>query len=399
MYSEKENHFTVSELNDSISASIRSSYSNFWIVGEISDFHYHDSSGHIYFSLKDENSEIRSVMFRASNQFLKFEPVNGSMVKVFGSVSVFEKRGQIQLICNLMEEIGVGALFKKFEFLKKKLDQEGLFNLDRKKILPKYPENIGIITSGSGAALQDILKVLKTRSPHIKIYFRSTMVQGVRAGADIVEGINDFIKFGNVDLIILGRGGGSMEDLWAFNEENVARSIFGCSIPIITAIGHETDFTIADLVADMRAPTPSAAAEIISDKSSTMIKEYNIFFEKFNKNFFIKSQSLWQKLDYFYNIIMALQPQRKIELQNKKIHDFSNRLYQSNGLFMKNLVKQLESYDKRLYGLSPNHVLKRGYSIAIDKNGEIIYSKDQLKSGDKFDLKTADGIMGAKKIS
>ena len=225
------------------------------------------------------------------------------------------------------------------------------------------------------------------------------MVQGVRAGADIVEGINDFIKFGNVDLIILGRGGGSMEDLWVFNEENVARSIFGCSIPIITAIGHETDFTIADLVADMRAPTPSAAAEIISDKSSTMIKEYNIFFEKFNKNFFIKSQTLWQKLDYFYNIIMALQPQRKIELQNKKIHDFSNRLYQSNGLFMKNLVKQLKSYDKRLYGLSPNHVLKRGYSIAIDKNGEIIYSKDQLKSGDKFDLKTADGIMGAKKIS
>jgi len=399
LYSEKENHFTVSELNDSISSSIRSSHSNFWVVGEISDFHYHDSSGHIYFSLKDENSEIRSVMFRAHNQFLKFQPTNGSMVKIFGSVSVFEKRGQIQLVCSLMEELGVGTLFQKFEFLKKKLDREGLFSLDRKKKLPRYPETIGIVTSGSGAALQDILKVLKTRSPHIKIYFRSTIVQGARSGIDIVQGINDFVKFGNVDLIILGRGGGAMEDLWSFNEEIVARSIFECPIPIITGIGHETDFTIADLVADMRAPTPSAAAEIISDKVSGIIKEYHIFFEKLNKLFFIKSHSLWQKLDYNYNMLMTQKPQRKIELQNKKIQDFRNRLYQSSGLFLKNLVNQLNSYEKRLYGLSPNHVLKRGYSIAIDKGGGIIHSKDQIKKGDKFDLKTMDGIMEAKKIS
>ncbi len=399
MYSKEENHYTVSELNESISISIRSTYSNFWIIGEISDFHYHDSSGHIYFLLKDENSEIRAVMFRASNQFLKFQPINGSMVKIFGSVSVFEKRGQIQLVCNLMEELGVGALFQKFEILKKKLDQEGIFNSDRKKKLPRYPERIGIITSGSGAALQDILKVLKTRSPHIKIYIRSTMVQGAGAGADIAQSINDFIKFGNIDLIILGRGGGSMEDLWAFNEEVVARSIFGCSIPIITGVGHETDFTIADLVADLRAPTPSAAAEIISDKASTMIKEYHIIFEKLNKLFLAKSQSLWQKLDYSYNIMMAQKPQSKIELQDKKIQDFRNRLNQSSELLLKNLGKQLNSYEKRLYGLSPNHVLKRGYSIAIDKYGEVVYSKDQLKLGDKFDLKTGDGIMGAKKIS
>ncbi len=399
MYSKKENHFTVSELNDSISSSIRSSHSNLWIIGEVSDFHYHDSSGHIYFSLKDEHSEIRSVMFRASNQFLKFQPINGSMVKIFGSISVFEKRGQIQLVCNLMEELGVGNLFQKFEFLKKKLDQEGLFKIERKSILPHYPETVGVLTSGSGAALQDILKVLKTRSPHIKIYFRSTTVQGDRAGKDIVQGINDFMEFGNVDLIILGRGGGSMEDLWAFNQEIVARSIFNCSIPIITAIGHETDFTIADLVADMRAPTPSAAAEIISDKASTIINQYNIIFENIKKLFLIKSEGLWQRLDYFHNIIMAQKPQSKIELQKKIVDGLDDRLHKSSSFLLKNLIDQLDSYDKRLHGLSPNHVLKRGYSIALDKNGKIIFSKDQLKLGDKFDLRTVDGIMGAKKIS
>ena len=278
MYSDKENHFTVSELNDSISSSIRSSYSNFWIIGEISDFHHHNSSGHIYFSLKDEYSEIRSVMFRTSNQFLKFKPENGSMVKIFGSVSVFEKRGQIQLICNLMEELGLGLLFQKFDLLKKKLGKEGLFSIENKYKLPKYPESIGVLTSGSGAAFQDILKVLRTRSPQVKIYLRSSAVQGSNAGKDIVQGINDFMKFGNVELIILGRGGGSMEDLWAFNEEIVARSIARCSIPIVTGIGHETDFTIADLVADVRAPTPSAAAEIISDRSSTMIRDCKTIF-------------------------------------------------------------------------------------------------------------------------
>tara|TARA_B000000532_G_scaffold243726_1_gene240636 strand:- start:380 stop:1579 length:1200 start_codon:yes stop_codon:yes gene_type:complete len=399
LYSEKENHFTVSELNDSISSSIRSSYSNFWIIGEISDFHHHNSSGHIYFSLKDEYSEIRSVMFRTSNQFLKFKPENGSMVKIFGSVSVFEKRGQIQLICNLMEELGLGLLFQKFDLLKKKLDKEGLFSIENKNKLPKYPESIGVLTSGSGAAFQDILKVLRTRSPHIKIYLRSTAVQGSNAGKDIVQGINDFMKFGNVELIILGRGGGSMEDLWAFNEEIVARSIARCSIPIVTGIGHETDFTIADLVADVRAPTPSAAAEIISDRSSTMIRDYKTIFENLNKNFFIKSHSIGQKLDYLYNLLIAQKPQAKVELQNKTIQDFRKRLYHSSAFFLKDLSNILESFNKRLNGLNPEHVLKRGYSIATNDQGQIIYTKNQLELGEKFDLKTSDGIIGAKKIS
>ena len=338
-------------------------------------------------------------MFRTSNQFLKFKPENGSMVKIFGSVSVFEKRGQIQLICNLMEELGLGLLFQKFDLLKKKLDKEGLFSIENKNKLPKYPESIGVLTSGSGAAFQDILKVLRTRSPHIKIYLRSTAVQGSNAGKDIVQGINDFMKFGNVELIILGRGGGSMEDLWAFNEEIVARSIARCSIPIVTGIGHETDFTIADLVADVRAPTPSAAAEIISDRSSTMIRDYKTIFENLNKNFFIKSHSIGQKLDYLYNLLIAQKPQAKVELQNKTIQDFRKRLYHSSAFFLKDLSNILESFNKRLNGLNPEHVLKRGYSIATNDQGQIIYTKNQLELGEKFDLKTSDGIMGAKKIS
>tara|TARA_Y100001970_G_scaffold50871_1_gene64431 strand:+ start:159 stop:1373 length:1215 start_codon:yes stop_codon:yes gene_type:complete len=396
---EIEKYFTVSELNDSISATIRTSYSNFWIAGEVSDFHYHESSGHMYFSIKDEKSEIRAVMFKTSNQFLNFNPKSGSMVKIFGSVSVFEKRGQIQIVCSLMEELGVGDLYKKFELLKQKLNKEGLFDPEIKKKLPHFPMEIGIITSGSGAALQDIIKVMKRRSPHIKIYFRSSSVQGSKAVKDIAKSIKEFIEFGKVDLIILGRGGGSIEDLWAFNEETVARAIFNCPIPIISAVGHETDFTISDMVADLRAPTPSAAAEMITDKSSTLINTFINYFDMVNNKFLLKIEYLGQKLDYFHTIIMSQKPQKKIENQIKQIQDHRNRFINLNSVFLANLVNRLNYFEKQLYGLSPNYVLKRGYSIATDKNGRIIFSQGQLKIGDKFYLKTGDGSMEAEKVS
>jgi len=246
---------SVSDLNKQIKGILENSISRFWVSGEISNFIHH-SSGHMYFTLKDEKSEIRCVMFKGPNQLLHFKPENGMQILLEGEISVYEPRGQYQILVKKMEPAGIGTLYLAFEALKKQLSIEGLFDLDKKKKLPTYPQNIGIITSKTGAAVQDIFQVLHRRSPHVNIILRSTQVQGDKAANDIVEAINDMVSYNKLDVIIIGRGGGSLEDLWPFNEEPVARAIFSCPIPIISAVGHETDLSISDLVADMRAPTP-----------------------------------------------------------------------------------------------------------------------------------------------
>ncbi|MFQ5772424.1 MAG: exodeoxyribonuclease VII large subunit, partial [bacterium] len=257
----EEKHYSVSELTRQIKFLLESSFPEIWVQGEISNFTHH-SSGHMYFSLKDENAQISCVMWRSRNQHLFFTPQDGMKVILDARITVYEKRGAYQLDVLQMQPAGVGELQLAFEQLKNRLREEGLFSEEFKKPIPLYPERIGIVTSPTGAAVQDLISVLQRRFPGIEIIINAARVQGEGAATEIARAIDDFNDYGKVDVLIVGRGGGSLEDLWAFNEEVVARAVFRSKIPIISAVGHEVDFTICDFVADLRAPTPSAAAEL-----------------------------------------------------------------------------------------------------------------------------------------
>ena len=243
---------------------IESNYSSVFVRGEISNFTHH-SSGHMYFTLKDKYSELKAVMFKGNNSSLPFVPKSGDDVIIQGKLSVYEARGQYQIIAQHMEPAGIGALFLEFEKSKKQLEEEGLFDKSIKKDLPRFPRSIGIVTSKTGAALRDMLTIFKRRAPQIKIIIRSALVQGSDASKDIIAGIRELSVFGNIDIIIVARGAGSFEDLWPFNNVDLAREISKCTTPIVSAVGHETDITISDMVADFRAPTPSAASEITTN--------------------------------------------------------------------------------------------------------------------------------------
>ncbi len=262
--------FSISEITKNIRSVLEENFSGVWVEGEISNFKFH-TSGHMYFSLKDEFSQIQCVMFRSENAKLDFDPKEGLSVVCFGRVSVYPVRGQYQLYAERMEPKGLGALQLKFQQLKEKLKKEGLFDEARKREIPYLPNRIGIVTSIDGAALKDILNVLDRRFSTVSILINPVAVQGAGAAASIAEAIEDFNRLKNVDVLIVGRGGGSLEDLWAFNEEIVARAIFNSRIPVISAVGHEVDFTIADFVADLRAATPSAAAEIVMPMKEELI--------------------------------------------------------------------------------------------------------------------------------
>jgi exodeoxyribonuclease VII large subunit len=254
--------YTVTELTAGIRGAIEERFAEVWVEGEISNCKVWNT-GHMYFTLKDGSSQIKAVMFRTNVRYLKFKPEDGLHVVARGQVSVYEPKGEYQIVCQHMEPHGLGALQLAFDQLKKKLQADGLFDQGRKRPLPALPRRIGIVTSLDGAALRDILKVLRRRAPNASVLIRPARVQGEDAAADIATALRMIVKVPGVDVVIVGRGGGSMEDLWAFNEERVARAIFNCPVPVISAVGHETDVTIADFVADLRAPTPSAAAEMV----------------------------------------------------------------------------------------------------------------------------------------
>ena len=397
--SELQSQYTVSELNSQIRHLLEGSLSNIWVIGEISNFHHHPSSGHMYFTLKDTRGEMRCAMFRGNNLHLKFKPSDGMEVRLFGSVTVYEQRGQVQLKVSRMEPAGIGDLFKAFEAMKKSLRDEGIFDEDHKKSIPKFPNNIGIVTSGSGAALQDIIHVLNRRAPHVDILIRSTKVQGDGAAQDISSAIQEFNEFGLVDVIIVGRGGGSIEDLWAFNEEIVARSIFESNIPIISAVGHETDFTIADFVSDLRAPTPSVAAELSCDSSNDILNRYSELKNIMSKIVQGTIDKSWNSIDYLENRTNLQQPQKIIQEQVEKIFQYRQRFMHEMDLAHTYYLDKTMALSKQLVGLGPDQVLNRGYSIAFDKFGEIIRKSTDLKIGEEFILKTGTGSLDAKKTS
>jgi len=395
--SELRKQYTVSELNAQIRFLMEGSLSDIWVTGEISNFHYHPSSGHMYFTIKDDRGEMQCAMFRGKNQYLKFKPSDGMEVRILGSVSIYEKRGQVQLIVSRMEPAGLGDLFKAFEALKETLSEEGLFDAIHKNSIPKFPRKIGVITSGSGAALQDILNVLNRRSPHVDILVRSTIVQGNESSQDISNAIQEFNDHGLVDVIIVGRGGGSIEDLWSFNEEIVSRSIFESTIPIISAVGHETDFTIADFVADLRAPTPSIAAEL----ATTPLKDILILLIEINKGFkrVLKRdiEQAWVLTDHLEARLSNQQPQKKIQRQVERLTQFDQRLRHGISTTQNHFIKKTETLQKQLNSLGPKQVLDRGYAIALMKNGDLIRNAVDISIGDSFSLETGNGLFGAEK--
>lgn len=392
---------TVSELNRYIKEIFSRDLvlSNLWIKGEISNYKHH-YSGHMYFTLKDEKGLVKCVMFKGQTYGLKFSPENGMKVIARGYVSVFERDGQYQLYIEEMQPDGLGSLHLAFEQLKKKLQVEGLFDKSIKKKLPYLPKSIGVITSSTGAVIRDIINVTSRRFPNIEIKIFPVAVQGVQAAPTISRAIKILNQLKCVDVIILARGGGSLEELWPFNEEVVARSIFQSNIPIISAVGHETDFTIADFVADLRAPTPSAAAEIVVPEKRVLVQKTNDLQLRL-QNALLKSININRvRYERLEGSIAFKQPYNRINQERLRIDNLTRHM-QNALLAQKEKTKMRISFliDK-LDMLSPLNVLSRGYSIVKSKDTNmLVKSVEGVKTEDKVEITLKDGTIDAKVLS
>ncbi len=390
--------FSVSEITGRIKGLLEEAFPEVRVSGEISNFTHH-GSGHMYFTLKDNRAEIRAVMFRGNNQYLRFTPENGMQVLADGRVSVYEQRGQYQLIVQRMVPAGIGALYLAFEALKKKLAAEGLFDQRRKKPLPPYPTRVGVITSPTGAAVRDILQILGRRAPHVEVILRPALVQGDGAADDLVMALEDFAAYGDVDVLIIGRGGGSLEDLWPFNEEKVARAIHACPLPVIAAVGHETDVSIADMVADLRAPTPSAAAELVAPARSDLVAKLDQQVLTMTRILRHRLEQIWQDLDHLTSRYAFQQPEKRLKRHLEYVDQLHHQLIQSFGYFVKIRTSHLSGLWKKLEALNPRDILARGYSIAYTlPERRVIRSAKAIEIGAAFELQTADGRLRANKI-
>ena len=379
---------TVSRVNNYIKRLIdsKSVLNNIWVKGEISNYKRH-SSGHIYLTLKDEGSILKAVMFRAAASSLDFEPSDGTMVIAHGKISVYEAGGAYQLYIEDMTLDGIGDLYREFEKLKAKLSEEGIFDEQYKKPIPKFPSRIGVATATTGAAVRDIINVITRRYPLAEIVVYPTLVQGNGAKESIVGAIEYFNATKSVDTLIIGRGGGSIEDLWAFNEECVARAIFNSEIPIISAVGHETDFTIADFVSDLRAPTPSAAAEISVPSADELKRLISIYTSRMNT----ASLSFIDRNKKTLARFMPKNPQDKINELSQKLDMRIQTLEQVYKLVINQKRREMSECSAKLDALSPLKTLTRGYSIPVNQEGTVLReTKDFTKNMD-FTLKVKDG--------
>jgi exodeoxyribonuclease VII large subunit len=386
---QRRNFFSVSELNDVIKGTLESRLDGFWVVGEISNFRV-PPSGHLYFTLKDDKSQICAVMFRRQGKSLSFIPANGMEVLCFGRVSLYAVRGDLQLYVEEIEPRGQGALFLAFEQLKKKLGAEGLFAPERKRPLPFLPTAIGIVTSDKGAALHDILRILGDRFSERRIIIRPVRVQGDGAAREIAAAIAELGRSGAVDVMIVGRGGGSLEDLWAFNEEIVARAISAAPVPVISAVGHEIDFTIADFVADHRAPTPTAAAEMVIPRKSQLAEQIAVLEDALLKGMQLK---VGGARDGLRALVKRLSdPGRKLREQQQWLDELSEDLLRCFHKRLSEFKAELAHRSGRLNALSPLAVLDRGYSIAHQwPQGTIVKDTAALNIGDRLRITFAKG--------
>lgn len=437
-----EKIYSVSQLNNAARQMLESHFSQIWLTGEISNF-TQPVSGHWYLTLKDENAQVRCAMFRMKNLRVAFRPQNGMQVLVRANVSLYEPRGDYQLIIESMHPAGEGLLQQQFEALKMKLAAEGLFAQNFKKNLPHFSRAVGVITSSTGAALQDILHILARRDPSLNVVIYPTAVQGKEAAAEIVQMIELANVRQEVDVLIVGRGGGSLEDLWCFNEESVARAIFRSTLPIISAVGHETDVTIADFVADLRAPTPSAAAELVSRNQEELIQQLRYQQQRLGMAFDRLFSEKGQRLKQLMLRLQNQHPQNQLRIQQTKNEQLAQRLHfamlrqlektqqkltalslclaqnplpyriqrhqqqlvQLQGRLHFSASRQLTERQNRLAilcgkldGLSPLKVLARGYSIATTEQGKTITSMNDVKRGDEITTKFADGSIRSRVV-
>jgi len=379
---------TVSQLNAYMKRVVdgQTALNDIWIKGEISNFKDH-YSGHLYITLKDDGGVLKAVMFKGAAQNLTFRPEDGMKVLARGRIGVYEQSGTYQLYISEMTPDGLGELYVAYEQLKKKLGEEGLFDEAKKKPIPKYPERVGVITAATGAAVRDIINVITRRYPYCEIILFPSLVQGAGAAPNIVEGIEYFNKNKLCDTLIVGRGGGSIEDLWAFNEEIVARAIFQSEIPIISAVGHETDFTIADFVADLRAPTPSAAAEIAVPSQLELLSKIATM-ESRIKTAIIGG--LKNKRLYIEKLSMR-SPKNKIDDLRQRNDNLLKQAEKSFMLSYEGKKKELAKLMGQLDALSPLGVMARGYAIATEEDGTVIRTVKKMTPGKEFSLRLADG--------
>ncbi|MFH1678572.1 MAG: exodeoxyribonuclease VII large subunit [Candidatus Omnitrophota bacterium] len=387
--------YTVSGLTQDIKLILENTLGSIWVEGEISNFIRH-SSGHMYFSLKDENAVISVCLFRNANQNIKFKLADGIKVICFGRITVYGKRGQYQIVVEKIEPKGIGALQLAFEQLKEKLFKEGLFDSARKKPVSLMPYSVGIVTSATGAAVRDILKILRTEARFLRIVLRPTLVQGDEAKYDIAKAIAEFNQHAQVDVLIVGRGGGSLEDLWAFNEEIVARAIFNSKIPVISAVGHEIDTTIADLVADLRAETPSAAAKIIVSKKNELLRLLQRNVLLLNSSIKEKVNALKTQLSLVTSSRAFKHPLRKIEEFQQDIDNFSRSAYLAIKHLMQISQERLAALIGKFQALNPISILTRGFSLTTTIDGKIITDAGYLKEGDLINTKLAKGAFQSK---
>jgi exodeoxyribonuclease VII large subunit len=412
--------FTVTELTRSIRGTLETKFGAVWVQGEISNYRPHPS-GHQYFSLKDQRAQIACVIWRDTMLPPRQPLTDGAQVQVYGTVTVFEARGQYQLSVQILQPRGVGLLQAKFEALKRKLEAEGLFATERKRPLRKFPRRIGIVTSLSGAAIRDMLNVLRRRAPWLQILINPVRVQGTGAAQEIAVAIRELAMpneaFAPVDLIVVTRGGGSIEDLWEFNEEIVARAIFHSPVPIVSAVGHEIDFTISDFVADLRAPTPSAAAELIVPDLVDLQRRIDTCARSLRRQLLNWLRDVQQRLDHAHetlqrclahkmdaykrgllHIARALQarsPARELIARRNRFAELHRRLIACPGPVLENATHRFQRMEGLLRVLGPDATLRRGYSITMNDRGQIIRTTATIRSKMKIRTRVSDGEFGS----
>ncbi|MEA3305307.1 MAG: exodeoxyribonuclease VII large subunit, partial [Candidatus Omnitrophota bacterium] len=390
---------SVSELTRLIRAALEDNFYEIWVEGELSNFKKH-TSGHMYFSLKDETAVLNCVLFRSANKGIKFKIENGMRVICFGRVSVYDKRGQYQLYVDKLEPKGIGALQMAFEQLKNKLQKEGIFDESRKKPIPYLPGRIGIVTSPTGAAIRDILNVVKRRFQNAEVILSPVRVQGENAETEIAQAIEDFNVFNGkmpegrkVDVLVVGRGGGSIEDLWSFNEEIVARAIFKSGIPVISAVGHEIDWTIADFAADKRAPTPSAAAELVIPEKEDLLARLEGLTDCLDNAVIDKITFLKDELKALSESYILKQPINIIEQYQQRVDDLTHNINLKTSHVLDIKKAAFDAAYGKLDMLSPFKVLSRGYSITTRlESGRVLKDAAALKKGSRVSTRLAKGV-------
>ena len=393
MIQNKSAVITVSQLNFYIKSLFDSdvNLSYVFLSGEISNFTNHYRTGHLYMTLKDANASVKAVMFRSSASRLKFVPENGMKVIVKGRVSVFERDGQYQVYIDDMQPDGAGALTIAFEQLKAKLQKQGLFDMEAKKPIPKFPRKIGVVTSPTGAAIQDIRNIVFRRFPSAEIILYPVLVHGDGAAQQIADAIEYFNQNDLVDVLIVGRGGGSIEDLWAFNEEIVVYAIYNSIIPVISAVGHETDFTISDFVADLRAPTPSAAAELAVPDKAELLNNLNFLLKHCNQAMVDILSGKRNELEYITSSIYLKNPLMLIRQKQMQFDSVTSRIRNSALLTLAEEKTRFAKAASALDSLSPFKVLARGYSVVTNADGKIISASENLKKDDIINIKFSKG--------